>query len=352
MLRPMIENMQNSVYSQPPIGNDASSSFIAQAPIIPVPQYYPPAKLEEKPMVSSDNKTVDLLGNKIISLKVQKKDDDGNITSEMVLSEKEQGVIKLLMLLVTTSDISKIMENDNFSVEVSCQILQKIIENHASAQMSCLFLMRLFVLKDSILFDTVIPSVLPAAISMIDTVIQRLEIGQGSVLGFPGVPSYVMALCTVANLLSSKSGISIIMDREGVASKVVDIAVAGLSHSRVEIRQMSATVAYNFTLIFTNSVGNAINQRSILISGSPEPELNPLAVLLFCATMENISSEKDLSVRNRRLCVALQLVRKGGNATKSLGRDLGFESDLISLVTSNEEEKLVLEEMKKSLINI
>ena len=112
---------------------------------------------------------------------------------------------------------------------------------------------------------------------------------------------------------------------------------------------MSATVAYNFTLAFTNLTGTGSNVSGgrLILSTGVEPELNPLAVQLFCGTMEGISSEIDPSVRHRRLCVALQVIRKGGAAAKSLGRDLGFGEDLNSLTASSEDENLVVQEMKR-----
>ena len=354
MLRPMIENMQNSVYSQQMRGPTGSSAYSIEASSLTqslVPQSITPANIESKPLVSIDHTTVEALGNKIISLKTTEKDDTGLPLNKFAFSEEEQLIIKGIMLIVTASDRSS-SDISSFCSEDSCRVLTKVMEKYPAAQMSSLFLMRLLVLQETIIFKTVHM----CAVAMVDSVIAKLAAGQGAVNGFASVPSTVMALCTLANLLSHESGEALIFDRAGVAEAVLDIVLVGLSHSRVEVRQMSATVAFNFTLAFKEADNKGLNQlaanstRRIICTVGQEAELNLLAVQLFCGVMEGIHSETDGSVRYRRLCVALKLVRIGGQALKDLGRDLGFHNDLNFLNTSSEVEMLVVGEMKRGFI--
>ena len=343
MLRPMIENMQNAVYSQEHAGINATSSYTIGASA--VEQAYVPADLEDKPLVSSDNKTVDTLGNKIIALKIQTKDDDGNVLNTSALSEDEQAVIRRVMQVVTSPGTNASLLSSSFP-EDSCKILTRVMEGHPTTHMSCLFLMRLLILEEALMFRSGNASVF----AMIDCVIARLASAQGPG-GFTSVPATVMALCTLANLLSHESGKALVLDRATVAGTVVDIAVAGLSHARVEVRQMSAIVAYNFTMAFTTdlagSAGSSASPSRSILSGA-DSELNTLAVQLFCGAMEGVSTEMNTSVRHRRLCVALKLVRIGGQTARSLGRDLGFGDDVSVISASTEAEKLVVDEMKRA----
>ena len=356
MLRPMIENMQNSVYSQQMRGPTGSSAYSIEASSVTQSlalQPIVPADIESKPLVSIDHTTVEVLGNKIISLKTTHKDDIGLPINKFALSEEEQLIVKGIMLVVTLSDRLN-SDTSAFCSEDSCRVLTKVMENYPAAQMSSLFLMRLLVLQETILFK----GVQLYAVAMVDSVIAKLAAGQGAPNGFASVPSTVMALCTIANLLSHESGEALIFDRAGVAEAVLDIVLVGLSHSRVEVRQMSATIAYNFTLAFkeASSDNKGLNHlaansvRRIICGNGQEVELNLLAVQLFCGVMEGIHAETDGSVRYRRLCVALKLVRMGGQAVKDLGRDLGFHNDLNFLNTSSEVEMLVVGEMKRGFL--
>lgn len=357
MLRPMIENMQNSVYSQQMRGPTGSSAYSIEASSVTqslVSQPIVPADIESEPLVSIDNKTVDVLGNKIISLKTTEKDDRGILLDMLALSKEEQLIIKGIMLVVTSPGKSG-DDTTTFCSEESCKILSEVMQKHPPAQMSSLFLMRLLVLEESLVFNPV----RPCAVAMVDSMITRLVAGQGSANGFASVPSTVMALCTLANILSHKSGIALIFDRDRVAGLVVDIALVGLAHARVEVRQMSATVAYNFTLAFedASSAGtrslsqlSTVSPGRLILSVGQEIELNPLAVQLFCGVMESVLAEKDACVRHRRLCVALKLVRIGGQAARALGKDLGLYNDLNALTPMSEAERLVIEEMKRNFV--
>lgn len=357
MLRPMIENMQNAVYSQPsggvntsyspPISNGRSLQNNSSS-VVPTT----PANIEDKQLVSSDNQTVNALGNKILNLKSSLKNADGTVQDTSALSEVQKDVVSKIMRVAMTSPDKKdtldfLIESrsGNCFADDACNSLSSLMAEFPQLQMSCLFLMRLLVLQESLLFSTPNSSV----VAMVDSLLCRLSRAQGTAEGLSSVPSTVMGLCTVANLLSHPSGQSCIFDRVEIAGSVVDVAVNALCNTRVEVRQMGATVAFNFVFAFTESmvVPTRAGCASRLIT-SADGELNPLAVQLFCGAMEGVSSEQEVAVRYRRLCVALKLLRIGGSGVRSLGRDLGFGSDLASISPSSVLETQVLAELRQA----
>ena len=350
MLRPMIENMQNAVYSQPSSGvnatysqseNSDGRSLQNSASI----QANTPANIEDKQLVSSDNQTVNALGNKILNLKSTLKNADGTSQESSALSEEKKAVINKIMQAVmnATDSIAEGASGNSFT-EDACNTLSSVISDYPQLQMSSLFLMRLLVLKEKLLFS----GSNSAVATMIESLLSRLSAAQGTTEGFSSVPSTVMGLCTVANILSHPSGQIFVFDSAEIAGSVVDIAVSALSNTRVEVRQMGATVAYNFTFSFNESmlVHRSGGASRLILSG--DGELNPLAVQLFCGAMEAISSEREVAVRYRRLCVALRIVRMGGSGAKSLGRDLGFGSDITAISPSSVLETQVLGELRRA----
>jgi PUL domain len=361
MLRPMIENMQNAVYSQPSggvnttyyqpsSGVNAANSQQANSDRRLLQnsasnQANAPANIEDKQLVSSDNQTVNALGNKILNLKSTLKNADGTAHESSALSAEKKAVItKIMQVIMNAKDTTAESTNGNSFAEDACNTLSSVISEYPQLQMSSLFLMRLLILQEKLLFSG--PN--SAVATMIDSLLNRLSAAQGTTDGFSSVPSTVMGLCTVANLLSHPSGQIFIFDRPEIAGAVVDIAVSALSNTRVEVRQMGATVAYNFTFSFNDAMHvHPIGGASRLIL-SGDGELNPLAVQLFCGAMEEISSEREDAVRYRRLCVALKIVRMGGSGAQSLGRDLGFGNDIAAISPSSVLETQVLGELRRA----
>jgi hypothetical protein len=204
-----------------------------------------------------------------------------------------------------------------------------------------------------------------------------------------------MALCTVANLLTHSAGLALLfrsslstlsgvaVSSEPLASTVVDIAVAGLAHSRIEVRQMSAAVAYNLVLACTSdhnhiqkgasdsgsdcvsdvvpaawrisrtapsstSSSSASSSSSGAGEDEGEGELPSHAVQLLCGSMESLGTETDGTVRYRRLAVACRIIRAAHSAASALGADLGFATSLLSADYSSEQEKQLAAELVRA----
>ena len=376
MLRPMIENMQNAVYSQNGNGigdqmnqnqqynqqyngQQYNGNNFSQAAQIPAPAApavvapVAPAVIEDMPLVSSDNKTVDLLGKKILNLKSKVRNGEGIDVETDALSEIERKTITSIMAVLTESLPSKSLKdmcNDstNSFPDDACNTLSHIIGAHPTAQMSCLFLMRLLILEESLILSR--PS---TAQSMIDALLAHLSAAQGAPNGLSSVPAIVMGLCTLGNLLSHSSGAALMCDRAGVAQSVVDIAVGGLSHSRVEVRQMSATVAFNFTFAFLHL--NKVlpgHDASVRVIVNANGELNSFAVEILCGATESIAAETDAGVRYRRLCICLKIVRMGGPTVRALGRDLCLETSLSSITPATEAESKIVKELQRAFKSV
>lgn len=281
MLRPMIEGMQNSIMQQngsglDPFGDGMSNQRtlesalsdsiqsvgmnMARSASQPAPRAPsgPPAKatLEEQALVSGDASTVQSIGLKILKLPGA----DG--TPGAALTEPEKTIINNILAELTATTAGKSPATANFPVE-GYALLERILAEHPAAHMSCLFILRLMLLHDRANeFDK---------LNIIREILRRLLTharAQGSLSdgispadGFATVPAHVLALCAISNLLSHESGADFLLhgDRNGSSneekdahlSNLIDIALSGLSHKRPEVRQMSATLAYNYTLLCT-----------------------------------------------------------------------------------------------------
>jgi hypothetical protein len=324
MLRPMIEGMQNNIMQQSGSGMDPFGSTTQQAPqfesslsesiqavgmnmarnaVQPEPAVAyaassvptsPPAQaqLEEQALISGDASTVSVIGRKVLNLP----GEDGVAGS--ALTEAEKSLLnKVLLELSANPQALQEGPEGRFTVEAYA-LLEKVIATHPSAHMSCLFILRLMLLHDKASeYDK---------LSIIKEVLRRLlshTRSDGSAVdskldGFASVPAHVLALCSISNLLSHEAGADYLVygnkdaqnpDNFAHVSSLIDIALSGLAHSRSEIRQMSATLAYNYTLLCTKE-----NQLSgMWSSNSTVDELNPHALQLLCGSLEGLLQESD-----------------------------------------------------------
>jgi hypothetical protein len=313
-----------------------------------------PLVLDNTPLVSGDAKTVDVIGNKLCALV----DAEGN----QALDEPSRNTLTSMMatLKAGSAEHSSTIPSEAYAV------LGKIMSLYPKQHMNCLFLLRLMVLHENSVPKAGDRS---SAGELIESVLMRLSAAEGSPEGFSSAPSRVMALCALANLLSHRTGIAFIFGSnttggsEPLANSIVDAAVGGLRHSRAEVRQMSAALAYNFTLACTNDACKDIvpdswrlhpdNAARVSEGGDiSEHELAPHAVQLLCGSLEDIAAEDDSTVKYRRLVVACRIVRAGGIAAKVLGSDLGFTATLVSADFSGEQEKKLSLEMIRAFDSV
>ena len=369
MLRPMIENMQNQINASgggmDPFGGGLQSArpslqqntlqaqlqqdrstrtqAFAVSPATSAPTTATAeAKLEELPLLSAENHqaTLDAITNKLINTK--KSDGSG-----LLLDEATQNLIVNVKnsLNSSTNAVHNVQISDD---EFNC--LLTVINQHLPCQMSALFLLRLTVLSSS---------VCPFVPKIIDVLVEKLHAG---VAAFSGVPACVMALCTLSNLLGNEKARSLIFEHR-LESRMIDSAISYLGHERTELRQISATMVYNFTLSCTNSkapsqVGwcppgtatvTAVNGISMPPS---EGEIPELAVQILCSTLEGVSNEVDGKARKRRLYSSLRIVRRCKSSAVDLIKDLGFNAyfdEILAIPNLPEDEKIALRELSRAV---
>lgn len=396
MLRPMIENMQNSIRQQQGSGLDpfgggsasdprqfesalsdsvrgvglnmardasqtAAAARSAPAPAAPrVPSVPAKASLEEKALVSGDASTVQVIGRKILNLP----GPDGIPGTALSDAEKEQ-ITTVLVELSSNVAADVNAPERRFSVEAYA-LLEHLLANHPAAHMSCLFVLRLMLLHDRASeFDK---------LSIIREILRRLlshaqQSSNGNdVQGFASVPAHVLAICAISNLLSHDLGAEYLLHggKDGKlantsaehVSDLIDIVLSGLSHSRAEVRQMSATLAYNYTLLCTkDSQLSGLwmpteNGDTAGGAGAEAVELNPQAMQLLCGCLEGLIQESDVSVRRRRLAVICRIFRAYGPVALQLAADLGFQDQLTILHSDKDIKPPVTKEEREILAEI
>lgn len=339
MLRPMFESMQQSIqresgYSMDPFGGSTANSSISASTSLgnssgesstqfesyisesikaslqdnqTTVRIVTKVDLEEQPLTSSDKGAVSVIANKILTLKTA----DGT----SALSEEDTSEINEILVLLSAANHGT-FRHSNY------QLLQRIMTSYPIVEMSCLFILRLMVLN----LEPDIGSIL----SIHSFVIEKLTRGPRA---FASVPATVMGLCLLANLLSSKEGIKIMFGINGddyqTQSSLIDIAMAGLSHTRVEIRQMASALAYNYILVCTHGG---------LITGpwaatSSVDEIHQQAVEFLLGNFEGLAIETDGVVRKRRLSIICRIVRtySSGDSCLRLAQDLGLLDSVRSL---------------------
>lgn len=253
-----------------------------------------------------------------------------------------------------------------------CEFLLRVFLRYPKLEMSCLFITRLLVLINrEISGEIVRPMVLH--------LLGRLKRGDD---GFSTCPAMVMAFCTLANLLSHKEGCvalfgtntvealslssalvpveeqsaSASVSPQELGDMLVDVAMWGLAHSKVEVRQISGALAYNISLACTAWSNSSVEWRSLHVMGSfqepkekaiadaqdlkaclanaPQPggaaddnaDLHQHVVQMMCGTLENISDETDAVALRRKMLIAYRVCRAGGGQARQLAVALGFDA--------------------------
>lgn len=360
MLRPMLENMQQSIQQQrstlDPFGslaNQSNSNFSSASECVPTSNTTSTScfegnlseqirtnilqsnvvrkvDLEEFPLTSSEVASADIIGKKLLQLS-----DESGVPGTLLSPSEKSEVEAIIKVLKDNSGKDHISKS-------SFELLTSIIKRSPKAEMSCLFLLRLMALHDHLEYGDIVT---------VEFVLDRLSKGPSA---FASVSSMVMALCFVANLISHEPGARVVFspqlqesevgsdNSDDRASKVLDIAMSALSHDRPEVRQMGSALAYNYSLCCTPSLGKASNDVKNsnnsnnsnnstpkpwewkAARGEGEEDMNPQAVQLLCGTLESLASESDPAARKRKLATACRVVRTFGLTAGALARDLGF----------------------------
>jgi hypothetical protein len=326
MIRPMIESMQQGIqqqrgtmdpfggYSQSPapvssgvafeanLAANVQSTIAASASAVAPPPAPVPTKatLDDKPLISNDKSNVSTLGTKLINLPGA----DGVKGSLLTIAEKET-INNVVSLLTAANADLKVSQYSSESIE----LLSRLHSTQPSAQLSCLFLLRLVVLSEQAVG-------IPASEALVDSIIGRLLSSDN---GYSSPSAKVMAICALANLFGSEVGVSLIVDKLSALGKVIDIALSGLSSEKTEMRQMCSALASNV------SVHLAIKYQP------SNDDLQGAMIQLLLASVENLDGDADGLVRKRKLTIICRVVRALGEFALSLIVDLDILTTLDSL---------------------
>eukprot|EP01031_Cornospumella_fuschlensis_P027603 gene27603-33336_t len=368
MLRPMIEGMQNQVRTQHAHGLDPfatapasqqpaasfetalSESVTSLVMNVSAQQQQAAvvtrAPLEEQPLVSADAGSVSALINKLINLPSADGEKGGALSNDM--KDTLRGIAQTL---ASPSQANVTFTTDQYAV------MEEILAQHPEGHMAVLFVVRVMFLHDK-LTDF-------SRLSLVKTLLSRLlqHTGQGEGEAFASIPAHVMALCSIANLLSHSGGLALLaasggdtsdsssnassVGNDGLGDMIVDIVLGGWGHGRGEVRVMASTLAYNYTLSNTKE-----NQLSGVWKAASEQEngLHPQAMQLLCASLEGLENEVDRNVRKRKLSVVCRILRAYGGKEGVAGelvKDLGLDSSVRGLKRSDvtKDETVILEEV-------
>lgn len=318
MLRPMIEGIQNNIRQQHGYGLDPFSAATSAPPVQSFENSLSAAvtsvaqnallnsavnrsgvdaltlaELEEHPLISADASTVNAVATKILNLP----DKDG--VKGNGLTEEEKSLLRaILTRLSDTSSNATASSSVAFTLD-DYVFMEKLLSQHPDAHMSCLFIVRLMFLHDK-LSDY-------GRLTLVREIIQRLlsplnTPSSATANPFASIPAHVMALCSLANLLSHDTGKSYLLgahsslpqggagegENERQAhfiNELIDVALHGLTHTRAEVRQMSIALAYNLTLALVRGAwAREDHQQS--------SELDPNALQLLCGCFEGLLDEK------------------------------------------------------------
>jgi hypothetical protein len=365
MIRPMIEGMQNQVnnmggsvggldpfsHSSNFGGQPTRGNFVGQPVASPPPSTTAPASATVTSMTTTTTSTT---STSIPAFRTA-------VTLEgqyLVSADKNAGAVyqfgRKLGALEGASEADKALAlavadaiaSDHKLPEGSLAVLGRLAALDKKAQMSALFLLRLAVLQLGSAAE--VECQLSAdAIAVLTALCAEEEDRDGF---FSGPPAMVMALCSASNMLSVEASRAWLL-RAGYFETLLNAAMSVLMHPRLEVRSMAASLTYNLALAISRAGGWGLSEAAGGVE-SEEPvtavavELPAEAVQILCSVLEGLEDEEKTDVRQRRLRVALYLLRCCGTPAAELARDLGFLDVLLSTfrrsdVHPNESQLLV-----------
>lgn len=309
-----------------------------------------------KPLVSGDTDPalVRKLGTKILSQ--QAPNEAGVLVN--VLSATEAALIESVVAVLTSNQAhgTAAFSPDAF------RLLLRLIDAFPALQTACLFFLRLMVLYQADVNETVVSTV-----HTVSKKLNRSDAAQSPSQQLASGPAKFMAMCTVANFFSRIPPCAL----EGTAATldhVVDAAIAelcgpGVAGSRPETRQVSAAALHNLVLLQLGQSGNSdetatpesstaplevIADENAPVAAPSVDDVHPHVVQILCSTLEGIEDEADHTVLHRRVSIAYNILTCA-SATRDLFVDLGFKDTLQNLRQSLRQRNSSTEDVLNSI---
>lgn len=294
------------------------------------------AKLEEAPLISGDASALTGVVQKLLKAPAPVSAASAEGDAVLFLQQSERGLVEEILSIVhskcekkpapNTSTVGAIKGSNGstrFPLGSHALFLRILKEGSPTLQLSTFFLLRLVLLHDDTDFSS--SECFEYRGEYIALLKQLVEMLLRGVDIFQSAGAAVMAICSLSNALARSYCLQLFVVgdngsdhiNEQLLASVVDIAMAGVSHARAEVRQMSATLAYNFALAC---------RSSLWVAGGDDCDMHMTVVPLLCGCLEDIgnNSEKDASIRYRLLAVVCRIVRVYGKKATSLIDDLGY----------------------------
>ena len=192
------------------------------------------------------------------------------------------------------------------------KVMKEILDTHSSSYLTVFFLSRIMILRDTKICEN-FKEFIEKVFSIPET-------------SYPTIPSKIMSICFLSNVVSHKEGVSYILSDNERTGMFIDVAMRAVSSENVNLRQMAATMPYNLVLALTKGGKLALiweqgSDRNV----ESENELNGFAVQIICSIAEEIISEADANVRSRRLAIICRIQRAYGALASTFIEELGFK---------------------------
>lgn len=316
---------------------------------------------EEKPFVSAeiDAQALRTLCNKIFN-------HNENATEKLFDDEEYEELNTCITSL--SSDSLTVFPHKAFAM------LGRLVKSVKALQMSSLFILRLLALhihqRDEVSCgpgSSSYEACQETAHALLGLVKDASEDNTHHVSLSPA--TLVIALCTLANLVSSSAGCDLLFSTNSGGDDVTaaesrlntcfDICSWGFSHAKPEVRQMSATLAYNLALASTHRFStqsivitqdiSSFDWHSLHVLPAEKTdqeiqrkestdELHQHVVQILCAVLESVGEESDAVSLGRKLHAAYYVCVAGGRPASELVAALGFDDSIQRI----REEKLHL----------
>lgn len=296
--------------------------------------------------VSSDDSSVSTMVDKI--LKIAGNNTKNVVDDTSVLEGKGLAEVKgclteteRLRLKNLVSEIKNFRQQDKpyqFGNDIFVLMLKLLTEN-PKTHFAVLYITRLL-----FLFTQETSSGFVDLLKEIQIRMKKCESNKFDHDSFYSYSSQVMAVCCLINLLTHASGADLLRKSKFSDTSLLDLTLQSLHSPHVEVKRMSATLAYNF-LVFL------LKDEELIVKSKSEEELPVEVMQLLCVCLEEISNEVDQETRFKKLCLILLIFRIFGIIAISLVTSLDLSGQLLGLrdkllgfneLTSGEKKEIII----------
>ena len=310
------------------------------------------------PVTLKDVGNIKVLIEKIISSIVSNKDLQGITDSEKnILKDDMANIINTLSipLPAATDTTTTPIITPSLSLE-TYDLFLKYYFLDPSLQLSYLSVLRYLVLQPFIFPSSSVTTDIPTTTTTTKSgcnytqdVIFSIAHDLSNPKGFKeSVAIRTIAYSVLVNVLSHTAGAAFLLTSTSAAttsttsdkkhkeiqSKLIDIIIEGLTHTKTAIKTMASALALNLTIAATFNETATGGVGCFWNKDTNDSELHSSAVQLLCCIVENIETETNDVIRQRELISLYRILLHCGMTARSLANDLGLNDIVSSLITN------------------